>query len=175
MAWTALTYAYGSVLTSAKMTQNQDNFTAIANGDSGTPKIQTAALDDGCVTPDKIVNYTAGTTYTLAHSLATAQTIATSWTTLKEAICGCNGTVNIYFTMTISGGGNHYARIFVNDVATGVTRTASGNYSESISVSPGDEVQIKAYQSGSSVPVSISNFRIRSALPPFAIFNMQIE
>lgn len=45
MAWTSLTYAFGSVLTSSKMTQNQDNFTALAQGLSGAPKIQTAALE----------------------------------------------------------------------------------------------------------------------------------
>lgn len=44
MTWTNLTYAFGSVLTSSKMTQNQDNFTALANGDSGAPPVQNAAL-----------------------------------------------------------------------------------------------------------------------------------
>ena len=37
MAWTSVTFAYGSVLTSAKMTQVQDNFTAMADGASGSP------------------------------------------------------------------------------------------------------------------------------------------
>lgn len=40
MAWTALTYAFESVLTSAKMTQNQDNFTAIAQANSGAPVVR---------------------------------------------------------------------------------------------------------------------------------------
>ena len=44
MAWTGLTYPFGSKLTSAKMTQNQDNFAAMANGDSGAPSIQQAAM-----------------------------------------------------------------------------------------------------------------------------------
>lgn len=43
--WTSLTYSFGSVLTSTKMTQNQDNFLAIAEGASGAPKIQAAAFD----------------------------------------------------------------------------------------------------------------------------------
>lgn len=47
MAWTSLTYSFGSVLTSTKMTQNQDNFTALADGTSAAPKIQTAALEQG--------------------------------------------------------------------------------------------------------------------------------
>lgn len=45
MAWTTITYSFGSVLTSTKMTQNQDNFTALAQGLSGAPKILTAALE----------------------------------------------------------------------------------------------------------------------------------
>src|SRR3990167_9486189 len=39
MTWTAPTYAFGSKLTSTKMTQNQDNFTALARGDSGAPSL----------------------------------------------------------------------------------------------------------------------------------------
>ena len=43
--WTGLSYSFGSLLTSTKMTQNQDNFLALAEGASGAPKIQTAALE----------------------------------------------------------------------------------------------------------------------------------
>ena len=43
--WTSLTYSFGSVLTSTKMTQNQDNFLAVAEGASGAPKIQASAFD----------------------------------------------------------------------------------------------------------------------------------
>ena len=39
MAWTSLTFAFGSVLTSAKQTQLYDNITALANADSGAPPI----------------------------------------------------------------------------------------------------------------------------------------
>ena len=54
MTWTSLNYAYGSTLTSTKMTQNQDNFTAVANGDSGAPNIQTAGIANSAVTQGKI-------------------------------------------------------------------------------------------------------------------------
>jgi len=37
MAWTNLTFAFGSVLTSAKMTQLFDNLAAMSNGDAGSP------------------------------------------------------------------------------------------------------------------------------------------
>lgn len=54
MAWTSLTFAFGSTLTSTKMTQMQDNFTAVANGDSGAPNIQTNAIANSAVTESKI-------------------------------------------------------------------------------------------------------------------------
>lgn len=47
MPWTDLTYPFGSLLTSAKMTQNQDNFHAMANADSGAPLISTLGLRSG--------------------------------------------------------------------------------------------------------------------------------
>lgn len=44
MTWTNLSFAFGSVLTSTKMTQLFDDITALANGDSGAPSIVEAAL-----------------------------------------------------------------------------------------------------------------------------------
>lgn len=44
MAWTALTFALNSLLTSTKMTQLYDNITAQANADSGAPKNVSGSL-----------------------------------------------------------------------------------------------------------------------------------
>lgn len=44
MTWTTLTYAFGSQLTSTKMTQNQNNFTAVMTGDPSAPRLQPTAL-----------------------------------------------------------------------------------------------------------------------------------
>ena len=44
MTWTNLTFAFGSILTATKMTQLDDNFEAMANGDSGAPSITEAAM-----------------------------------------------------------------------------------------------------------------------------------
>jgi hypothetical protein len=44
MGWTNLSFAYGSILTSAKMTQLYDNITATANGDAGAPDIKQASF-----------------------------------------------------------------------------------------------------------------------------------
>ncbi len=49
MAWTSLTFAFGSLLTSTKITQLYDNITALANGDSGAPEIVQAAIADDAI------------------------------------------------------------------------------------------------------------------------------
>ena len=45
MAWTTLNFSFGSILTSAKMTQLYDNLTALAAGDSGAPSVTTTAWE----------------------------------------------------------------------------------------------------------------------------------
>jgi len=54
--WTDLTFAYGSLLTSTKMTQLDANLDALAEGASGAPKIQTAAIQDSAITGAKLAN-----------------------------------------------------------------------------------------------------------------------
>jgi len=44
MAWTNLTFSFGAILTSAQMTQLDDNLDALAAGDAGAPSIVEAAL-----------------------------------------------------------------------------------------------------------------------------------
>jgi hypothetical protein len=48
--WTNLSFAFGSILTSTKMTQMDDNFDALAQGASGAPAIQTAAIANQAIT-----------------------------------------------------------------------------------------------------------------------------
>lgn len=45
MAWTNLTFSFGSLLTSTKVTQLYDNFTAMAQGMTGAPGIYETAVD----------------------------------------------------------------------------------------------------------------------------------
>ncbi|HKJ87611.1 MAG TPA: hypothetical protein VKA48_03800 [Gammaproteobacteria bacterium] len=49
MPWTDLSFPFGSILTSSKMTQLDDNFEALANGDSGAPAVQQAAMGGSAV------------------------------------------------------------------------------------------------------------------------------
>ena len=61
MSWTDLSgaFGYGTKLTSAQMQNLRDNITALANGDSGAPKVQTAAIANAAVTSGKMA-YNAG-------------------------------------------------------------------------------------------------------------------
>ena len=49
MVWTGQSFSVGQVLTAAQMTNLQGDITAVANGDSGAPAIQTAAYGTGTV------------------------------------------------------------------------------------------------------------------------------
>jgi hypothetical protein len=105
MAWTSVTFSYGSVLTSTKMTQVQDNFTAVAQGLSGAPSILTAAIGTAAVTGAKLATtltggttaMTAGASYTLTsgfYNTASAQGlvqiyVSGSWRGVSgQNICG---------------------------------------------------------------------------------------
>lgn len=61
MAWTDLSgaFGFGTKLTSAQMQQLRDNITALANGDSGAPRIVNAAVDSATLSYDKL-EYHAG-------------------------------------------------------------------------------------------------------------------
>ncbi len=54
--WTDLTFAYGSLLTSTKMSQLDANLDALAEGASGAPTITTTAIGSGCVTSYNIAD-----------------------------------------------------------------------------------------------------------------------
>ena len=71
MAWTSLTFAFGSVLSSAKMTQLYDNLTAVAQGLSGAQAISapitgTSTNNDAAagIVGEFISNYTSGVSLT---------------------------------------------------------------------------------------------------------------
>lgn len=98
MAWTNLTFAFGSTLTSAKMTQMDDNFDALANGDAGAPRIQTAAYQDLSITPIKISAIPDGSA--TEPKLAAA---AVSQGKLKTTT-GEVSTINIRALLTLPGG-----------------------------------------------------------------------
>ena len=54
--WYDLTFVYKQLLTYQQMTKFDGNLDALAEGAAGTPKLQTAAVDDNQITVDKIDN-----------------------------------------------------------------------------------------------------------------------
>ena len=153
MAWTTLTFAFGSLLTSTKMTQLYDNLTALANGDSGAPNIVAAAITAGAVTPDKLTAPAAGE-YVVFKNEVERSTTSTSAVKLKEVKWGSTGgTLTVKFS--ISGvTSNGYAQIYKNGSAVGTSRSnAAGyvEYSENLTFAEGDLIQVYAYHTGGTV------------------------
>lgn len=56
MTWTTQTFNVGQVLTAAQMTNLNNNFTALANGDSGAPPITLAAMGANSVDNSQMVS-----------------------------------------------------------------------------------------------------------------------
>ena len=161
MAWTDLNFTVGQILTAAQMNNLQGNFSAVMNGDSGAPNLKRAALEPA-VTGSNIIMQ-ANTERTNAY---------TSYTKIKEIRITVNGTYSIYFELRSNAGGFVvYAKIYVNGVAVGTERsstsTSYAGFSEDISISAGDLVQLY-YYSPSAQPV-IRNFRVRENAPIFPI------
>lgn len=77
MTWVDLSsaFSYGSKLTSTQMQNLRDNITALANGDSGAPELQTAAYADDSVTNAKL-GPLAIDTAEIANSAVTTAKIA---------------------------------------------------------------------------------------------------
>lgn len=166
MAWNNITYAYGSVLTSAKMTQNQDNFTALAQGLSGAPKILTAALNDSLLTGAKWPSLAAGATYALKDVWGGVTVVGTTPTIVKRMLCGFQGSVRTYFDL-YANTGTANAKIYVNGAAYSATvHTATTTVkltdfnAEDINVNVGDEIQLVLYHASGASQARNTMFRL---------------
>lgn len=99
MTWTNLTFSFGAVLTSAQMTNLDNNFEAMAAGDAGAPSIVNAALGAACVTQSKISTATASGSVSMSGqsvSYALAGGTYSFWTgsssaTSSESSAALNG------------------------------------------------------------------------------------
>ena len=56
MAWTSLTFTFGSLLTSSKMTQLYDNIAAAFNKDSGAPQLAIGYVTSAMLLTDSVSN-----------------------------------------------------------------------------------------------------------------------
>ena len=156
MSWTTITFPFGSILTSAKMTNLYSNFTALANGDSGAPSVQAAAIRDFT---------SASNAYVIASSSCTHTDTFATWVKGIEFIMPRGGTISTrlkaLFVDDAGGAASGDLRIYVNGVATGTTRTATTTeqtWDEDITVSKGDLLQVYGFigTSGAADEINIT-------------------
>ncbi len=122
----------------------------------GNDYITTAMIQDEAVTPSKLTNYSIGTLL-VAKADAIKTVTSTSYIKVKEIYVPREGTITIKFDLIgdSSYGGTTYGRIYINGSASGTERSTSVHtsyttYTENISVSSGDLVQLYMKRSQSS-------------------------
>ncbi len=141
MAWTTLSFSFGSTLPSSKLTSMQANFTALAQGLSGAPKIKTAALNQvsgaeavttatmraASVTLIKLPLYAAGTYVEAATSGSYNCTVANTSYLQQTYTMPRGGTLRI---QAYAYGPNQHGDILLykNGVYTGYNCGGSSSY-----------------------------------------------
>lgn len=165
MAWTALSFAYGSKLTSTKMTQLFDNFTAFGNKDSGAP-----VLKNQYITMPMHLFYTAGS-YFIGLNGGMVTTNQQTWAKVKEFALPKGGTIKVAFSLQSSNAANRYGAVFRNGTIVSSTYTGRDTiYVEDItSWTGGDLCQLCIYGQYSSYLTGATSFAIAVASADFAI------
>lgn len=141
MAWNSITFGFGTVLTSAKMTNLYDNLTALANGDTGAPKVQPAAMANHAAATG---NHASAWQYNFSTAAAYAKMCE-----IKTHRAGTL-TVRLKIALYDDGvGGQGFARIYINGTAQGTARTTTSttpaDYDENFTVAAGDLIQVYGY------------------------------
>jgi hypothetical protein len=122
MAYTEITNTEiepGKPLTTSLVTRIRDNPIAIANGDTGAPKVQTAAIQDNAVTNPKIaagaVNSAKLATGTTERDWVLARTAgATIGVVGSYAICSLSGGGTLASGATVAGSSLRYATVITS-------------------------------------------------------------
>lgn len=124
MTWTALSYAFGSKLTSLKMSQNQDNFTAAVEGHAGSPKILAAALNQvggsEAVSTPTIRNLAVTTSKLNAGTVNQSKLFTTT-------ASGSTSTAIVTFEAAYALVGGTYSWWTASAITTSTTRVGLGN------------------------------------------------
>ena len=162
MAFTTQTFAFGSLLTSAKMTAMQDNDTYLYG--VVHPPI---TAGDFLIHPGAILGVGSGTSATV--SWKTYSTVATGYTKVAEKGVPVSGTLRITFGFRLSAGvGTGYAKIYRNGSPVGTERTSGSQnwttFSEDISGwSEGDLLQVYCYHSTGAYSAILAAIQIKQA------------
>ena len=156
------------------VTGNADTVTTNANLTGEVTSVGNAAtVADGVIDNANLINATTGTTYQVAASDASSVISGGTWTKYKEIYCPYGGEFNVYFELDPAGN-SASARIYVNGVATGTTRTSSAagyqNWDEDITISAGDTIELWA--SSTNVNQDVRQFRIRQGSSPVDFVNI---
>ena len=105
-AWTDLTFAYGSLLTSTKMSQLDANLDALAEGAAGAPTITTTAIGSGTISSYNIGDGAVTTTEIKSAAILGYQHFNNSASTVVTTI-GAGGTMvfsaGLFAVYTFSG------------------------------------------------------------------------
>lgn len=110
MAWTDLSFPFGSLLTSTQMTQMDANFDAVAAGDDGAPAIQYG---------NYIINYASAVSTTVGNSFVTVAS-------LHLFFPAAPNTWNLYLDMQTGGlGGDPRFRIKIGNTTSTVASLSS--------------------------------------------------
>ncbi|MDC7229722.1 MAG: collagen-like protein [Sphaerochaetaceae bacterium] len=146
------------------------NTVSAGNGNFTIGNFTHCAFNESSPTYYRIINSQAGS-HVFASSSASVRTSATGWTKRKELYCRASGVITVVFTITSETSQQPQGRIYVNGVARGTIRTGASQqsvtFSENISVSYGDLVQLYARRADTSGTryYSVSNFKLQSKYP----------
>ena len=168
--WTALTFAYGTLLTSTQMTQLFDNITAAFEKASGAP-----VLASKYITTNMYADYQAGSYMIgMIEQTILAPSSFSSYHEIARFTLPKGGTVRCQWDMHAEEGETIYGRIYRNGVAIGVQRYAqhhtwSTYYEDISSWTAGDRLQLYTYVTNPSNNNLIHNISIRVASADFAV------
>ena len=165
MTWTTLTFGYASLLTSAKMTQLQDNFTALATGDASAPRVSWAAIGSHAIPASGsgyyVLNYRDRVVVD-SGALYPIEIIASGYGHVEMTIwtgsSPDNGAIRVNSQLT--------------DAGTFALTSAGTSHVFSLSVAPCDLIQLYIYTSADQ-NTAVGPVSIKSTVPiPFSLMNI---
>lgn len=153
----------------AKMADGYITTAKIGNGQVSGAKLEDgsitgAKISDGTLTGVKLQNVSSGSTIVLAAAATERTGNDSSYTKKKEIQVRRTGTIDVYFELKCGNYGEAYGRIYKNGSPVGTVRSTSNNseftgWTETISVTAGDYVQLYCYTSGPVYGYRYRNFR----------------
>lgn len=152
----------------AKMADGYITTAKIGNGQVSGAKLEdgsitAAKISDGTLTGVKLQNVSSGSTIVLAAADTERTGNDSSYTKKKEIQVRRTGSINVSFELRCGTYGITYGRIYKNGSPVGTERSTNNSeftsWTESISVTAGDYVQLYCYTTSPGYAYSYRNFR----------------